>query len=274
MVKLTKTTIIAIATYLTIPLSAQSQECDLRVGVVPQFEQRKIVAVWTPLLSELSRLTGCMYTLVGSKDIPSFERKFRDGVFDLVYLNPYHSVIANREQGYVQIVRSDSKMLQGILTVRKDAKIDSLEDLQGQEVAFPSPNALGASLLMRTEMEMLHGIRVVPKYVSTHGSVYLHVFKKLAMAGGGVERTLSQQDPRMIDAIKIIYKTQKVNAHPIAIHPRVGVERQQIIQLAFLRISRDSPELLSAVPMKMAVAASSEDYQNLATLGLEKFAEN
>jgi len=244
----------------------------MSVGVVPQFQQRHILEKWTPFLNELGQQTQCSYSLIGSANIPEFEKQFKNGLFDLVYMNPYHFVVAAEKEGYMPVVRSGSKMLQGILVVRKDAGIDSITQLDGREVAFPSPNALGASLLMRTELSVLHGIQVIPKYVTTHNSVYLHVFKELTLAGGGIERSFNGEKPQISDELMVLYRTQKVNAHPIAIHPRIDPLLRDEIQKSIIRISKTTPVLTEGIPMREAVIATFEDYSALSGLGLERFA--
>lgn len=272
MIKFIKSTLAFTSLGIAAGSASYADECEIFVGVVPQFQQRHILTTWTPFLAELGDRTQCSYTLVGSANIPEFETQFKSGLFDFVYLNPYHFVVAADVEGYVPIVRSGSKMLQGVLVVRKDSGIESIVELDGRKVAFPSPNALGASLLMRTELAMLHGVRVVPKYVTTHNSVYLHVFKEITLAGGGIERSLNGEKPQIGDQLKILYRTQKVNAHPIAVHPRIDPLLRDKIKKSIIDISQTMPILTDDIPMREAVTASFEDYMTLSDLGLEQFA--
>ena len=258
------------------PVFAQSSEdapCTLRFGVVPQFEQRRLTAVWKPLANAISLKTTCKVKLHGSNSIPEFEEEFKAGLFDIAYMNPYHAVMAHDAQGYEPIVRSDESRLKGILVVRKDDPIQSITDLHGKEVAFPSPNALGASLLMRTELAELHGVRVVPKYVSTHSSTYIHVVKNLVAAGGGVARTLREQPDGIKDALRILYTTSEVFAHPIVVHPRLAPELRESIQTTLLELAEGSPELFESIPMKRPTASNFADYEGLSAMGLEAYME-
>ena len=72
-----------------------------RVGVVPQFDVRKIRKIWQPILNELQAETGYQFVLNGSPTIPKFEKEFNQGQFDFAYMNPYHMLIANKSQGYI-----------------------------------------------------------------------------------------------------------------------------------------------------------------------------
>lgn len=246
-------------------------DCHIKVGVVPQFEQRRLLATWDPILNEIQVKTGCTYELGGNKSIAEFEEKFQAGEYDIAYMNPYHSVMAYKAQGYVPIVRSGEKKLQGILVVRKDSPIQDITELDGKELAFPSPNALGASLLMRAELATKHGLSIIPRYVKTHSSVYLHVIKKLTEAGGGVGRTFNEQKDMIKDRLRVLYRTSKVNAHPLVAHPRLDEALRMKIQEAFLAVGNEQPKLVEKIPMKSPIATSLEDYEDLQAMGLEAF---
>ena len=164
-------------------------------------------------------------------------------------------------------------MLKGILVVRVDSPIQSVQELAGKSVAFPSPNALGASLLMRTELAKLHGVKVIPRFVQTHTSVYLHVALGLTEAGGGVASTLSSQKPEIRQRLRILYETRPVYPHPISVHPRVPEAHRDKVRQALLEMAKTEKgaALLAKIPMRKAVAASLADYIPMSSWGLEEF---
>ncbi len=162
-------------------------------GIVPQFEQRRLYSTWRPIIDDLEKRTGLKFRLVTTLKIQDFERAFFHGTFDFVYVNPYHIALLHDVQPYVPLV-ADTVPLRGILVARKDGPIQKPSDLNGKTVAFPSPNALGASLLVRADLDQVFHVKIEPLYVTTHSSVYLHVAKDLAAAGGGVEKTFLEQD--------------------------------------------------------------------------------
>jgi phosphonate transport system substrate-binding protein len=239
-------------------------------GVVPQFEARKLYSIWHPILKVLEHKTGHTFNMVGTESIPSFEEAFLSGSYDFAYMNPWHSLLAYDKQGYVPLVRDDSQRLAGILVVRKDSDIDKVTDLDGKNIAFPSPNALGASLLMRADLTLLQGIHFKPIYVDTHSSVYMNVALKQVSAGGGVEQTLKAQQPEIQNLLKIIYKTRSMAPHPVSAHPRVPKAVMQQVIKAFIAMSQDPEQklLLEKIPMAKPVEASYEDYKPLKQWGL------
>ncbi|MFK5986270.1 MAG: phosphate/phosphite/phosphonate ABC transporter substrate-binding protein [Pseudomonadota bacterium] len=243
------------------------------IGVVPQFEARKLHSIWRPILDYLEKETGYSFELRGSPSIPEFEREFQEGRFDFAYMNPYHLVMANEKMGYQPLIRDHGRKLYGVLVVKKNSNISSPTELNGEKIAFPAPNALGASLQMRQELADNFGIKITPVYVKTHDSVYLNVLLDKSTAGGGVQKTLSQQKSQFRDALKVIHTTTKVTPHPFAVLPSVPEKVKVSVTQALLKYGQtdEGRKQLAKIPIKQIGIASLEDYMSLKKLGLERF---
>ncbi len=262
------------STTAIIPLSAEDDAYI--IGIVPQFEAHKLHRVWQPIIDYLSRETGYHFKIKGSPNIPDFENEFMRGEFDFAYMNPYHFVIASQRQNYVPLVKDIGKTLQGILVVKKDSPITHVSQLNNKTIAFPAPNALGASLLTRQALKDDINVNFYSRYVKTHDSVYLNVLLGEADAGGGVQNTLSRQPPEYQAALRVLYKTQQVKPHPLAVHPRVPQQVADRVRTALLKLgdSQQGQLLLSKIPMKKIGPATLDDYLPLKELGLERFTVN
>lgn len=252
--------------------SAYAGDKVYTIGVVPQFEQRKLYAIWEPIIKDLEKRTGIRFDLRSTLTIEAFEKAIERGDFDFVYFNPYHIVMVHDKQGYIPLV-ADKVPLRGIIVVRKESAIQSPAELNGKVVAFPSPNAIGATLLPKSDLAQLFHAAVEPLYVKTHSSVYLHVVKGLAEAGGGVEKTLQEQSEEVRSALRIIYTTRSFPSHPVAAHPRVPGDIQEKALKAFLAMN-DSPEsaaMLKNVPVTRFIPVKYEDYAVMSSWGIEKY---
>ena len=243
------------------------------VGVVPQFNARTLQSIWTPILQELERRTGHTFELRGSKSISAFEKQFMAGEFDFAYMNPYHFILARKTQGYLPLVRDTGKRLRGILVVRKDVAIDDVEQLQDKAIAFPSPNALGASLMLRAQLAREFNLRFEPRYVKSHDSVYLNVVTGRMVAGGGVGRTLARQPSEVREQLRVLYTTPAVASHPVTVHPRVPETVRSMVKNALIAMGESESErqLLAKIPIGTAGEALSEDYVPLQKMGLDAF---
>ncbi|MBL8492265.1 MAG: phosphate/phosphite/phosphonate ABC transporter substrate-binding protein, partial [Rhodocyclaceae bacterium] len=235
-------------------------------------ERRKLFGIWQPIVEDLQRRTGLRLNLVTSLSVGEYERDVRQGNFDFVYMNPYLVLQVAATPGYVPLVR-DQRPLRGILVVRKDSPYQKVEDLQGKTIAVPSWTALGASLLLRAELDRTFRVRMRAIDAKTHSSVFLHVLNDLADAGGAVQKTLAEQEPAVQGALRVLHSTQEVPSHPLAAHGRVPPVVRDKIRQAFIDMasSEDGRRLLAEIPMQRPVPATVEDYRPLQALALERY---
>jgi len=265
--------IIVLVYLLYISSTVHAQERVYSFGVVPQFETRKLYSIWQPILFYLEKETGYQFKIKGSQTIPDFENELMQGQFDFAYMNPYHLILANQEQGYIPLLNDTARKLYGVLVVRKASNIYSVLELNNKLIAFPAPNALGAALQMRQELSDIFHITFRATYVKTHDSVYLYVLLGKADAGGGVQNTLNRQPSEYRDKLRIIHTTRKVAPHPIAVHPRVPVVVRNAVRTALLKLNKTAQgiTLLSKIPIKKIGDATLKDYLPLQNMGLERF---
>lgn len=264
-----------LAGYLPAPLQQQACAAPNKTysfGVVPQFEQRKLYATWKPIIDELEKRTGISFNLVTTLKIQDFEKSIAAGDFDFIYVNPYHVIQVHDTQGYIPLV-ADKVPVRGIAVVRKDGPIQKPADLDGKIVAFPSANALGASLLIRADLDQIEHVTISPIYVTTHSSVFLHVIKDLAAAGGATEKTLGEQDESIRSQLRVIYTTRACPSHPVAAHPRVPKNVRDLVRKELLAISETpaGKEMLSKVPARELIPVTYDDYAVMRAWGLEKY---
>lgn len=264
--------VVFISLLLFVPVCHAQTDEDLTFAVVPQFEQRKLFGIWKPVVDELSRRTGLHLRLVATLTVSQFEHELSKGTFDFIYVNPYYILRASKRQGYIPLVR-DNIPLKGILVVAKGSSVRNVKELDGKTLAIPSPNALGASLLMRADLENIFHIRMTALNVKTHSSVYLNVATGAADAGGGVQKTFEEQAPGIRDALRVLYTTRDMPSHPIAAHPRVPESAREAVRKALLEmaVTPAGQALLADIPMPHPVAASIEDYLIMQDWGLEKY---
>jgi phosphonate transport system substrate-binding protein len=249
-------------------------ELTYSFSVAPQFERRKLFSIWQPIIDDLQRRTGLRFELVTSLSVGEYDSNAKNGRYDFIYVNPYMMPLIDKQPGYQPLIR-DSAPLRGILVVRKDSPLQRVEDLHDKTLAVPSMSALGASLLLRAELDRDFSAKPRPIIAKTHSSVFLHVVNGMADAGGSVQKAFAEQDERIRNSLKVLHQTRDVPSHPIAGHPRVPLKVREQVRQAFLEMSVDPQgrALLAEVPMREAVAARAEDYQVLKTLKLDNYLE-
>ena len=72
-------------------------------GVVPQQSAERLAIAWGPLLAYINQKTQINLQFKTAKNIPTFEKRLKEGKYDFSYMNPYHFVVFNSNPGYQAI---------------------------------------------------------------------------------------------------------------------------------------------------------------------------
>lgn len=258
---------------MLVPLASIGSELEeeeiITVGIVPQQSAATLVRNWAPLLDYMSEQTGLKLVFRTAPDIPTFESRVLRGEYDLAYMNPYHYAVYSIQPGYRAFAHQEDKLIEGIIIVRKDTDITQLEELEGRQLAFPSPAAFAASMLPRSELQK-QKIDFTAKYVGSHASVYKSVAKGLYPAGGGIQRTFNAIDESVRSQLKILWKSNGYTPHAFAAHPRVSNQVVNLIQkeLVDMDTTVKGKELLSNIKFKSVKAADDEEWDSIRFLDL------
>ena len=251
---------------------AQAQTV-FKFAVVPQLPAAETYSVWSPLLDQIGRSGQWCFQLSVSRSIPEFETELLEGKPDFAFKNPYHQLMAHRQQKYRPLL-ADSQLLTGILVVRQGGP-RRLEDLKGQSIAYPAPNAFAATLLNRALLAD-KGIATQAVFSKTHSNVYRSVQQGDVAAGGGVNNTLSRELPSLQKELQVLYETPGFRAHPVSAHPRVPQALQNAVRDAFLALANqpDGLALLNKAQLPQPIKVDyTKDYLPLEKLGLETYVQ-
>ena len=71
------------------------------VYIVPQLTPVATHKAWAPVLEKLAAATGLEFELNVEPSIPAFEQAIASGTPDFAYMNPYHIIVAKRDNGYI-----------------------------------------------------------------------------------------------------------------------------------------------------------------------------
>ena len=221
-------------------------------AVVPQFHSQTLFKTWTPILKQLSAETGIKFKLTGHSTFAGFENELRTGKYDFAYVNPYHAVMANKteKQKYHAILSDTEHEAQGILVTKKTGNVN-IGALRGSEIAFPSPNTLASSILMRSDLKRKYKLDVKPQYLKTHADVYMGIYKGTYKAGSGVVRTFDKLNPRIKSQLKIVHRTEKIPAHPVIAHSKIPQSVKDKVIAAFEKMSKNPKmkSMLGKIPV-------------------------
>lgn len=236
-------------------------------GVVPQQSASRLARDWTPFVDALSAELDRPVRFATATDIPTFEACLAAGAYEIAYMNPYHYTVFSARSGYRALAHQARTRLRGILVTRVQSGIESLADLDGRTVAFPSPAAFGASVLPRAEAAR-QGVAIAPLYVRSHDSVYRAVARGYAVAGGGVLRTWTTIPDEIRRDLRVFYRTESYTPHAFAVAPRVGAALADRLQAALVAIGGEATGVLAPLGMSGIVAAEDADWDDVRALRL------
>lgn len=244
----------------------------LRLAVVPQLTPVEMTRAWSPIVEALGR-RGIACELVVYPSIANFEPEFMMGKADLLFLNPYHMVMAKKAHGYEPILR-DTRPLEGVLVVKRDGPVKALDQLKDLRISFPAPNAFAASLYMRSVLERQYHLLYETHYAQNHRNAIRQVLVGDSAAAGVVKTTLEKEPQEVQESLRILYTTPGLSPHPLAVHPRIPARQRAEIVAVFMEMAAN-PQMqsqLAAIQMpKPQTANYARDYAPLERLKIEKY---
>lgn len=144
--------------------------------------------IYTPLIEYLNkRLKTAQLRIETSKNYDSFNKKIYSNHFDLALANPY-SVIESSEQNYHVFAKMGSdEIFRGLIIVRKDSSIHTINDLKDKTISYPAQSALAAAMMTQFFLHE-HSLNVKKDihnlYVGSQESAILNVYLKKSDAAG------------------------------------------------------------------------------------------
>lgn len=230
--------------------------------------------LWTPFVQHLSKTTGVNISLKVYTARADFERDLANGNVDLYFGNPGYGIVGHLRHGYLPLIRSDKKFLKGIIVVKKDSGIKTIEQLGNQVIVFPGENAFAASLYLRSILKSNFDLNYQPVYSDSHDNAYRTVLIGKTVAAGGVIRTLQQEPPERRQQLQIIYTTPGMKSHPLMALPDIALSTRTAIQKTIINLDSNTTgrKLLKSVKLQKPVIANyASDYKPIEHLAIKMY---
>ncbi len=202
----------------------------LAFGVLPLQSPTKLAGMFMPLMEGIQKALGQPVEFVTAPSFATFMKRVMDRRYDFVYLNPLLFRRA-RKAGYHAIVKVAREPFTGILVVRRDSPLHSLNPAtlpKGLRIGFPDPNAYAATVMTTQYMQKL-GIDVHRefsiKYFGSQNSAIMAVYAGLVDVAGTWWPSLRSMPPRVQKALRVIAETPPQPQMPIAVRSGMAPER-------------------------------------------------
>ena len=224
-----------------------AKQPDLVIGVFPRTNFSTTIKQFQPLSNYLATQLNLEVDLQTTQHFTDFWQNVKDSKYDIVHFNQYHYVKARKQFGYEVFAKNESNgktVIAGSLIVRKDANIETVEQLRGKQIIFGAGRDAMQSYILATYLLMQHGITRADYTelfsINPPNAVIATYYGQAHAAGGGNELLDFPAVTQAIDSSELTYLAQtKSMAHlPWAIHPSITGQLRQTIQLAFTSLHK------------------------------------
>lgn len=248
-------------------------------GVHPLHNPKKLFDVYQPLIDYLNaNLPGIKIKLEASRNYPSFDKKLFGGHFDFALPNPYQTVESTKHGYKIFGKMADDFNFRGIIIIRKDSNIKSVNDLKGKSVSYPAPTALAATMMPQQYLYE-HGIDINKDiknlYVGSQESSIMNVYLKKSVAASTWPPpwiAFEKNRPRVAKELKVMWKTKPLPNNGLVAKKSIdSAVVDKIAALIFnLHTTKEGREILKPMELSHFEKADDETYKAVRVF-LEKF---
>src|ERR1700704_6062669 len=257
-------TILAAALALHSPGVAAQQAYSFNV-----LNQRSIALTaqyWNPILTHVGRKSGVPLELKLAKTAQEGNAIAEKGNYDFLYTNHFFTPERDR-LGYKVIARPAGPGIKSQIVVPEDSPIQTLQDLDGKNVAFVSPDGfagywLPMDALLRTKVK----VHVVFTGNQEASSAQLKINK---VAAAGVNSSVMARYARRESfAYRALWTSEIFQDLCIMANPKVPADKVAAVRAAFINMAKDAEgrkileagaELLKSVGELGFVAAENRE---------------
>ncbi len=259
--------ILAVAAAMHAPGASAQQTYSINV-----LNQRSIALTaqyWNPILTYVGRKSGVPLELKLAKTAKEGNTIAEQGGYDFLYTNHFFTPERDR-LGYKVIARLAGPGIRSQIVVPEDSPIRTLEDLNGKDVAFVSPDAfLGYWLPMDALIDAKVKVNIVFTGNQEASSAQLRVNK---VAAAGLNGTvLARYARREAFQYRALWTSDIYQDLCIMANPKVPADKVAAVRAAFIDMVKDpegrqileaGAELLKSTGELGFVAAENRDYDN------------
>lgn len=238
-------------------------------GVLNQRSIALTAELWNPILRHVSARSGVPLSLKMGKTAQETTQMTVRGEFDFVYTN--HLFTAERDKlGYRVIARFNTPGIRGQIVVPDNSPLQSLSDLQDQEVAFPTPDGFTGYWLPMDGL-LRSGVQIKPLFVGNQESGMARLALGSVLAAGVNSQVMESYARREGFKYRVLYSSEPYLDMPLMAHPRVAPDKVKRVRQALLEMGADAEgrqilqtaaDLLKSRQLLQFIAAGNADYEN------------
>jgi len=248
---------------------------EIKFVTVPRLSAAELQAMYNPLAEYLAKETGEKVTIVIPKSFDGVKEAVKAGQTDIGFVNPL-IYIQIKDKINIEPLALSSEVksgtrLRGIIIVRKDSGIATLQDLKGKKFSFveedsPAGHIFQKLLLSRAGLNVDKDIITLP-YAKTHENVTMAVFNRTADASAVREEQLDKMKGTIdVSQLKVIGYTDYFPNWPFFATQKLKKETADKIRAALLKLKPNDPQnekILGPARLTGFIPVTDKEYDDL-----------
>lgn len=247
------------------PLAAETYS----FGVLSQRSAVLTAQYWNPILDYVKARTGVDLTLKLARTAPESNEATARGDYDFVYSNTIF-LPKMAQADYQVILQPRDEAIRGQIVTLADSPIQTLQDLAGQEVGFPSRAAFVGYAVPMDQL-LREGIQVNPVFGGNQEGIMGQLKAGKVIAAGVNSQVMKAFANREGLSYRVLWESMPYNNLPISVHPRVPAAAVSAVREA-ISVMTEDPEgakvleatarVIGQKPPYGFTASSPADYRN------------
>lgn len=231
-------------------------------GVLNQQSPQLTAERWNPIFQYLSDNTGLKFQLRMGPSVQATNAMMAKGEFDLAFTN--HNFRAEFDGVYKVIARWGNTPIFAVIAVAKDSPVKKLKDLEGQRIAYPSPNAFVGYAVPKAALNKA-GVKTSEVMAGNQEGALAQLTNGLVEAAAVNSRFLSQYAARKDFKYREIYTSEPYPDLAVIAHPRLSKGQLAAIQAALLKMRNDpsAAAILEKNQFPGFFPATERDYESV-----------
>jgi len=212
---------------------AFSADKPLAFGVFPHLTARQTVETYRPLADTLEKHLQRQVVIYTARDFKTFVERTRQGEYDILLTAPHLAWLARQDAGYRPLLKY-VQPVRGLLVVKSDSPLDSLDALRGRTIATADPLAVVA-LALHFELAA-HGLRRNIDYQTTNAGTHLNA--AMQVINGRTDAAMvglhpyNLMPPELRRQVHVLAETPPLSSLMYLSHPRLRDAEAQAVRQA------------------------------------------
>lgn len=238
-------------------------------GVHPLHNPTRLFEVYQPMIDYINeRVKGYELRLEASRNYPAYDKKLFNRHFHFSLPNPYQTVTSTKHGYKIFGKMGDDENFRGIILVRKDSGIKSVNDLRGKNVSYPAPTALAATMMPQWYLH-INGLDInkdiTNSYVGSQESSIMNVYLGKSAAASTWPppwRAFIKERPEVAQKVMVKWETPPLPNNGLVVRddvPQAIVDRVSSIIFS-LHTHTEGKKILQAMELSRYEKANSDTY--------------